>query len=51
MDKATVRALIEAAKKNHKRAERRFEKHDNHEDMHEMNRWEATAGWLEHYLT
>lgn len=46
MDIYTLEELLDEAKKSHKKAERKFNKWDNHEDMHEMEAWEQTIHWL-----
>lgn len=50
MDKPTITALIEEATKKHEKAKKRFLKHDNHEDMHEMEAWEHAISWLQEKL-
>jgi hypothetical protein len=50
MDPKTLKALIAEAKKREKKATAAWRKHDNYEDMREMEMWSDTAGWLESKL-
>jgi hypothetical protein len=50
MDTKTLKALIAEAKKRGKKATEEWRKHDNHEDMKEMEMWIDTAGWLKSKL-
>lgn len=50
MSEADLLALIREARTNRNKAERRFMKDDNHEDMREMEQWAATVEWLESKL-
>jgi hypothetical protein len=50
MDAITLKELITEAQKNHRRSKRLFEKHDNSEDMHEMETWASTVVWLKSKL-
>ena len=47
MDKETLKALREEAKKNARAAEKRFNKYDNTDDMHDWEAWLLTVNWLE----
>lgn len=50
MDEQTLKDLLKEAEKLRKAAEKRFDKNDNVEDMHEMN-WAAwTVAWLKRKL-
>lgn len=46
MDSKTVKELIAEAKKNERKARSEWMKHDNSDDMHEMEMWSAAVGWL-----
>lgn len=46
MDIYTLEELLEEAQKAYRKAEKKFNKHDNIDDMHEMEAWEHTMIWL-----
>lgn len=46
MDKETLKMLLKEAKKNARAAEREFNKHDNTDDMNDMDAWLKVVDWL-----
>lgn len=50
MDQDTIKKLLQQAHKNCDQSKRRFEKHDNVEDLRALEGWDQTIIWLENYL-
>jgi hypothetical protein len=50
MDQKTLKALIAEAQKRAKKATAAWRKHDNYEDMKEMETWIEMTGWLQSKL-
>ena len=46
LDRKTLESLIDEASLRREKAKKAFDKHDNHEDMRELEGWEFVLEWL-----
>lgn len=47
VDIKTVEVLLVEARSKLRRASKAFKKHDNTDDMHDMENWQTVVNWLE----